>query len=158
MSESEKSCPLHPSNSTFICEKGRIGHTPCHFYNPTTQQCVIFDISENLRDIPRALAFFSLEFRRPMKPPVLFTDLNEYVHEITLDKDGIYRGIVRGYKETRESETGVKAWYVVSTYIAGAQIIRFEKRSGRYSNDILKKIEQTCIDALLEFRSGAMKG
>lgn len=157
-----KSCPLH-GGTKVKCEAHpdipdiwEQNVTPCHFYNPDTQKCIVSDISDNIRDIPTALAFLSLELRQPMKPSIEFTDFWQYLDEINLDKEVIYRSIVRGYIEKPRDET---ITYVYASYIAADQIIRLKCPCGdlRVATTVIDAIEQTCVDALLEFRSGAMK-
>lgn len=156
----EKSCPLHPENSVFDCEKGRLGHKPCHFYNPNTRQCVIFDISENLKDIPQALSLLALEKHQPMKPPVIFSEIEEYVMEIANDSNSIFRGIVRATTAVYHDPLKNVIYKVISSYIVGDQIVGFEKEifeAEEKAVGLIARIRYVCMDCLVDFRPGLMK-
>lgn len=173
MSDNRKSCPLR-GGAPVSCEDELYlestlnpanietdlfaeSHVPCHFFNPNSRQCVLFDIAENLRDVPQALAFLSMEVRQCLKPRIEFDNEDQYIMEIRKDKDVIYRNIVRAVTDTRSNDLNIKSRYVMSSYIAGDQVIRFERRCGNNSGAVLKLIEEACEDELLDFRPGKMK-
>lgn len=170
-------CPLW-GDMIVDCEQiptgvGKIS-LPCHFYNANARHCVLFDISENLRDIPQALTMLSLGLG-PKKPPrVLFTDIEEYLSEINADKDMIYRGIVRVTKtiaSTAPKSTGVYQMRLLSSYAVQDQLIKFEHYYGFFTtvepggrdqassavDDDIQKIKTLCLDLLLEARAGVLE-
>lgn len=150
----EKSCPLHPENSVFDCEKGRLGHKPCHFYNPNTRQCVIFDISENLKDIPQALSFLSLELRQPKYPQVEYNNPLEFIEEIKIDKKEILRGIVRCDIEYSLSNSIIRCSYIVNDQVIRLEIANMDPIE---AGAMMQMIMDACLDSLLDFRHGRLK-
>lgn len=172
--DAKKACPLRGNNQVSCEGEAQLELTdeestevfkesivPCHFYNPNTRQCVIYDISDHLRDIPQALSFLSLQLRQPMKPTVVFNDHKLFIDEVKQDQMVIYKTTVRGMiKEYQAEPYHPRTYEVYSAYIAGDQIIKLSQdcqEDAEAATKIMDEIEAACIDACVSFRPGIMK-
>lgn len=175
----DRPCPVW-GNMIVDCEKILTGATskvemPCWFYNSNSRQCVVFDISDNLRDIPQAITALSFGLG-PKKPPrVIFNSLEDYLEEIRADKDAIFRGIVRVthmfHYEKIPDEPVNYTLYVLSSYIVGDQIIQLKVKFGSFqskdldshrrekqkADKVTEKIKALCLDLLLDARTGTLE-